>query len=94
MSELFDITCSQKSNITEKFRTRNPIFVCVISYTETSQVPGITFAGANPDLIKYTPAADSEFLYHGKCFSILRSTCNSGWNSNTSSVNQNSPSNG
>ena len=70
MSELFDITCSQKSNITEKFRTRNPIFVCVISYTETSQVPGITFAGANPDLIKYTPAADSEFLYHGKCFSI------------------------
>jgi len=70
MSELFDITCSQKSNITEKFRTRNPVFVCVISYTETSQVPGITFAGANPDLIKYTPAADSEFLYHGKCFSI------------------------
>ncbi|MDW0342388.1 MAG: TIGR00303 family protein, partial [Nitrososphaeraceae archaeon] len=70
MSELFDITCSQKSNITEKFRTRNPIFICVISYTETSQVPGITFAGANPDLIKYTPAADSEFLYYGKCFSI------------------------
>jgi len=70
MSELFDITCSQKSNITKNFRTRNPIFVCVISYTETSQVPGITFAGANPDLIKYTPAADSEFLYHGKCFSI------------------------
>jgi len=70
MSDLFEITCSQKNNITETFRTRNPIFVCVISYTETSQIPGITFAGANPDLIKYTPAADSEFLYHGKCYSI------------------------
>ena len=70
MSGLFDITCSHKSNIIEKFLTKNPIFVCVISYTETSQVPGITFAGANPDLIKYTPAADSEFLYHGRCFSI------------------------
>ena len=70
MSDLFEITCSRKNNITETFRTRNPIFVCVISYTETSQIPGITFAGANPDLIKYTPAADSEFLYHGKCYSI------------------------
>ena len=70
MSGLFDITCSHKINAVEKFLTKNPIFVCVISYTETSQVPGITFAGANPDLIKYTPAADSEFLYHGKCFSI------------------------
>ena len=70
MSKEFDIACSHKSNVIEKFLTTNPIFVCVISYTETSQIPGITFAGANPDLIKYTPAADSEFLYHGKCFSI------------------------
>jgi uncharacterized protein (TIGR00303 family) len=70
MSDLFEITCSQKNNIIETFRTKNPIFVCVISYTETSQIPGITFAGANPDLIKFTPAADSEFLYHGKCYSI------------------------
>ena len=70
MSGSFDITCSHKSNIIEKFLTKNPFFVTVISYTETSQVPGITFAGANPDLIKYTPAADSEFLYHGRCFSI------------------------
>ena len=70
MSKEFDIACSYKSNVIEKFLTTNPIFVCVISYTETSQIPGITFAGANPDLIKYTPAADSEFLYHGKCFSI------------------------
>ena len=70
MSNEFDIACSHKGNVIEKFLTTSPIFVCVISYTETSQIPGITFAGANPHLIKYTPAADSEFLYHGKCFSI------------------------
>ena len=70
MSREFDILCSQKSNVIDNFLTKNPIFVCVISYTETSQVPGITFAGANPDLIKYTSPADSEFLYHGRCFSI------------------------
>lgn len=70
MSRKFDISCSLKSNVIDNFLTTNPIFVCVISYTETSQVPGITFAGANPDLIKYTSPADSEFLYHGRCFSI------------------------
>ncbi len=70
MSRVYDIKCSHQSDIIERFLTKNPIFVCVISYTETSQVPGITFAGANPDLIAYTPAADSEFLYHGRCFSI------------------------
>jgi uncharacterized protein (TIGR00303 family) len=39
----------------------------VISYTETCEIPGITVAGADAELIKYTPAADAEFLYHGKC---------------------------
>lgn len=70
MSRLMDITCSHKGDVIEKFLSKNPIFVNVISYTETSQISGITFAGANPDLIKYTPAADSEYLYCGKCYSI------------------------
>jgi len=42
-------------------------FVCVISYTETCEIPGITVAGANKGMIRYTPAADAEFLYHGRC---------------------------
>ncbi|MFQ5920613.1 MAG: nicotinate mononucleotide-dependent phosphoribosyltransferase CobT [Nitrososphaerales archaeon] len=46
---------------------KNCFFVCVISYTETCEIPGITVAGADPELIKYTPAADAEFLYHGEC---------------------------
>jgi uncharacterized protein (TIGR00303 family) len=70
MSKVYDIKCSHNSDVIETFLTKNPIFVCVISYTETSQIPGLTFAGANPDLIAYTPAADAEFLYYGKCFSI------------------------
>ncbi len=71
MSREFDIQCSQKSNVIDKFLTTNPLFVCVISYTETSQVPGITFAGANPDLIKYTSPADSEFLFMVDVFLFL-----------------------
>jgi uncharacterized protein (TIGR00303 family) len=46
---------------------QSPVFICVISYTATCEIPGITIAGANPDLIKYTPSADAEFLYYGHC---------------------------
>ena len=63
-----DIKCLNEPHSTvEKFYTVNPIFICVISYTETSQIPGITMAGANSELVKYTSAADSEFLYYGHC---------------------------
>jgi len=47
--------------------TTVPIFICVISHTDTSSIPGITAAGANAELVKYTPAADAEFLYYGFC---------------------------
>ena len=45
----------------------NPIFALVISYTYTSLIPGITAAGQNEDLIKYTSPADAEFLNYGHC---------------------------
>ena len=38
-----------------------------ISYTETSKIPGLTVAGANTELLKYTPAADAEYIYFGRC---------------------------
>lgn len=56
-----------RANAIKKFATKNPVFLCVISYTATSEVPGLTVAGANPDLVKYTPAADAEFLHYGRC---------------------------
>ncbi len=45
-------------------------FSLVISYTETSEVPGITVAGEHPDLIKFTGPADAEFIHYGHCKSI------------------------
>ena len=46
------------------------LFSFVISYTETCEIPGITVAGADVDFIKFTPAADAEFLHYGSCKSI------------------------
>jgi uncharacterized protein (TIGR00303 family) len=46
------------------------IFALVISYTATSEIPGITIAGENPDLIKFTGPADAEFIHYGHCKSI------------------------
>jgi uncharacterized protein (TIGR00303 family) len=47
--------------------TINPLFVLAISYTYTSLIPGITAAGQNKNLIKYTSPADAEFLNYGHC---------------------------
>ncbi|AEA47551.1 nicotinate mononucleotide-dependent phosphoribosyltransferase CobT [Archaeoglobus veneficus] len=48
----------------------NVVFLFTIGNTKTAEIPGITVAGANPELIKYTPPADVELLYYGKCKSI------------------------
>jgi uncharacterized protein (TIGR00303 family) len=61
-----DIAASDRFAI-KKFTAKNPVFACVISYTATSEIPGLTVAGANPELVKYTSPADAEFLYHGRC---------------------------
>ncbi|MCS7142118.1 MAG: TIGR00303 family protein [Candidatus Nitrosocaldus sp.] len=42
-------------------------FTLIISYTETAEIDGITVAGASKDLVRFTPPADAEFLYHGRC---------------------------
>src|SRR5919201_1922520 len=63
---MHDIIASDKLAV-KSFTTKKPIFVCVISYTATSEIPGLTVAGANQDLVKYTSPADAEFLYHGRC---------------------------
>jgi uncharacterized protein (TIGR00303 family) len=51
-------------------------FALVISYTATSEIPGITVAGEHPDLIKYTGPADAEFIHYGycKCISVIPMT--------------------
>ncbi|WP_186434266.1 nicotinate mononucleotide-dependent phosphoribosyltransferase CobT [Candidatus Nitrosocosmicus arcticus] len=49
------------------FKSNRTSFILAISYTETSTIPGLTVAGANTELLKYTPAADAEYIYYGKC---------------------------
>jgi len=47
--------------------TSNSAFLLVIATTDVSLIPGITVAGATPELTHFTPAADAEFLIKGKC---------------------------
>ena len=54
----------------ESVRGKKFLFALTISHTETCTIPGITIAGATPELAKYTPAADAEFLRYGRCISI------------------------
>lgn len=46
---------------------RRFLFSLVMSYTRTAQIPGITVAGSNPELLKFTPPADAEFIWYGRC---------------------------
>ncbi|GAB4368697.1 MAG: TIGR00303 family protein [Elainellaceae cyanobacterium] len=42
-----------------------PVFACVLGFTETGLIPGISAAGATPQDRQYTAIADAEFLYNG-----------------------------
>jgi len=46
------------------------LFVLVIGTTDVSLVPGITLAGATPELTHFTPAADAEYLLTGETRSL------------------------
>jgi uncharacterized protein (TIGR00303 family) len=46
-------------------RGRKPLFACVLGFTETALIPGISAAGATPDDRRYTALADAEFLFNG-----------------------------
>jgi uncharacterized protein (TIGR00303 family) len=48
-----------------RYQGRKPIFACVLGFTETGLIPGISAAGATPDDRRYTAIADAEFLYNG-----------------------------
>jgi len=48
-----------------KYRGCLPVFACVLGFTETALIPGISAAGCTPEDRKYTACADAEFLYYG-----------------------------
>ncbi len=51
----------------QKLMGKKPTFACVIGNSETGKIPGLSAAGANPEITDYTPAADVELLYYGWC---------------------------
>ncbi|MBW6517707.1 MAG: TIGR00303 family protein [ANME-2 cluster archaeon] len=48
------------------FNAKYPLFLCVLSNTDTARIPGISAAGRSPDVITYTPAADAELVTLGR----------------------------
>ncbi|AFK22056.1 nicotinate mononucleotide-dependent phosphoribosyltransferase CobT [Pyrococcus sp. ST04] len=42
------------------------LFLLVLGNTEISLIPGISVAGATPELTKFTPPADAEYLFYEK----------------------------
>jgi uncharacterized protein (TIGR00303 family) len=48
-----------------QFEGRSPLFACVLGFTATGLIPGISAAGATPADREYTAIADAEFLYNG-----------------------------
>lgn len=48
-----------------RYEGKQPLYVCVLGFTETGLIPGISAAGATPDSRKYTAIADAEFLVQG-----------------------------
>ena len=49
----------------KKYRGQKPLFACVLGFTETGLVPGISAAGATLASRRYTAIADAEFLVNG-----------------------------
>ena len=47
------------------YRDYSPIFACILGFTNTGLIPGISAAGATPEARKYTAIADAEFLING-----------------------------
>lgn len=49
----------------QRFRETAPRFACVLGFTATGLIPGISAAGATPRDRQYTAVADAEFLIRG-----------------------------
>ncbi len=49
----------------DKYRGKQPLFACILGFTETALIPGISAAGATPQHRRYTCLADAEFLLKG-----------------------------
>jgi len=71
-----NIKCYGSPSILDNLQNKDSLFLCVIATTKTSSIPGITGAGATPELTDYTPAADLELVMCGepKCLPEIPQT--------------------
>jgi len=71
-----NIKCYGSPKILNELKEKNTLFLCVMATTKTSNIPGITGAGATPELTEYTPAADLELVICGepKCLPEIPQT--------------------
>ena len=61
------ITTYGSTELIEKLQEcSDPVFLVTIGTTETSKIPGISGAGASPELTEFTPASDVEFMVLGE----------------------------
>lgn len=49
----------------QQYQGRQPILACILGFTATALIPGISAAGATPEDRRYTAIADAEFLVNG-----------------------------
>lgn len=49
----------------QKYQGQRPILACILGFTDTGLIPGISAAGATPEDRQYTAIADAEFLVNG-----------------------------
>ena len=49
----------------QQYQGRRPVLACVLGFTATGLIPGISAAGRTPEDRRYTAIADAEFLYNG-----------------------------
>ena len=71
-----NIKCYGSLKILNELKEKDTLFLCVMATTKTSNIPGITGAGATPELTDYTPAADLELVTYGepKCLPEIPQT--------------------
>ena len=62
----YDYLPERGKDFLESIKNKKGVFLCTIAHTETAEIPGISAAGANTELIKYTAPADVEAIYFGK----------------------------
>ena len=61
------ITTYGSTELIEKLQScDDPVFMVTIGTTDTSKIPGISGAGASPELTEFTPASDAEFMVLGQ----------------------------